>query len=373
VALVKLELQTSDFAEAAGFAARAIPRVPAMPALAGLLLTAEPAGGLRLAGYDVEVCSTMTAAANVLEPGQLLLPGRPVADVLRALPPGPMTATATAESIRIQTDIVDFSFPTMRLEDFPELPTVPPTAGTVPGAQLRRAIGQVAPVTSRDAVPPVLSAIRLELAPAGLRLVATDRYRLAFRSLDWTPTPTRTGAAASVVLVPAHELSAAATALDADRDWTIGADESHFTVDDGLRRSVLRLLDGSYPAVDRLVPTSFSCTLRADRDELGAAVRRVSLADEQRGRGAVTLDVSADRVTVEGGSGSSRGRQRVPAAADGESFRVAFTASYLIQALQCLDGETAQLGLNPGVGKVLVTAAGVDSYRHVLMSRQLPG
>src|SRR5882757_9077739 len=265
VAPVKLELQTSDFAEAAGFAARAIPRVPAMPALAGLLLTAESTGRLTLTGYDVEVCSTMTAAASVLEPGQLLLPGRPVADVLRALPPGPLTATATAESIRIQTDIIDFSFPTMRLEDFPELPTVPPAAGVVPGAQLRRAVGQVAPITGRDAVPPVLSAIRFELAPAGLRLTATDRYRLAFRSVDWTPTAT----ADTVVLVPAHELAAAVTALDVDRDWTIGADASHFAIDDGLRRSVLRLLDGSYPSVDRLIPSNFSCTLHADRDELG--------------------------------------------------------------------------------------------------------
>jgi hypothetical protein len=52
--------------------------------------------------------------------------------------------------------------------------------------------------------------------------------------------------------------------------------------------------------------------------------------------------------------------------------RVAFTGTYLVQALQALDGKVAALGLNPGVGKVLVSAEGVDSYRHVLMSRQLP-
>jgi DNA polymerase-3 subunit beta len=215
----------------------------------------------------------------------------------------------------------------------------------------------------------MLTAIRCEFAADGLRLAATDRYRLALRSVPYLSPPTAVGTA---VLVPAHLLSAAATALDADASWSLGCTSVQFAVGEGSRRSVLRLLDASYPTIERLVPTEFSCSLRVDRDALLAASRRVTLADEQRAQGAVVLDVRADQVMVSSGSGPSRGRQRLVARADGSPVRVAFTAAYLVAALQALDGEVAVLGLNPGVGKVLVSAEGVDSYRHVLMSRQLP-
>jgi DNA polymerase-3 subunit beta len=366
---VRFELDTTEFADAAGFAARHVPRIPALPALAGLLLSAEPGAGVTITGSDIEAWSTATIAAEVSQPGRLLLPGRPIADVLRALPPGPATVEATEDAFRLQTDIVDFSFPTMKLEDYPEPPDEPTSAGTVAGAQLRRAAAQVATVTSRDAVPPVLGAIRVQLGPDELRLAGTDRYRLAFRSVDWSFA----GADTTTVLVPGQLFAAAATGLDADADWSVGCDAGHISIADGRRRTIVRLFDGTYPEVERYVPTEFSCVLRADRDELATAVRRVSLADEQRGHGAVVLDVTSDLVRVEGGSGHSRGRQRLPGIAEGEPLKVAFTVSYLTQALQSLDGETAQLSMNPGVGKVLVTAAGVDSYRHVVMSRQLPG
>jgi DNA polymerase-3 subunit beta len=378
---VRFELDTTAFADAAGFAARHVPRIPALPALAGLLLSAEPGVGVTITGSDIEAWSTATVPAEVTEAGRLLLPGRPVADVLRALPPGPATVEATEDAFRLQTDIVDFSFPTMRLEDYPEPPEQPTSAGTVAGAQLRRAAAQVATVTSRDAVPPVLSAIRVQLGPDELRLAGTDRYRLAFRSVDWSSSAAGSargltphgGADTTTILVPGQLFAAAASGLDADTDWTVGCDAGHISVADGARRTIVRLFDGAYPEVERYVPTEFSCVLRADRDELATAVRRVSLADEQRGHGAVVLDVGSDLVRVEGGSGHSRGKQRLPGIAEGEPLRVAFTVSYLTQALQSLDGETAQLSMNPGVGKVLVTAAGIDSYRHIVMSRQLPG
>lgn len=366
---MRFELDTTQFADAAGFAARHVPRIPALPALAGLLLSAEPGVGVTITGSDIEAWSTATVAAEVSEPGRLLLPGRPVADVLRALPPGPATVEASADAFRLQTDIVDFSFPTMRLEDYPEPPKEPSIAGSVAGAALRRATAQVATVTNRDAVPPVLAAIRVQLGPDELRLAGTDRYRLAFRSVDWSFA----GTDPTTILVPGQLFATAAAALDADKDWAIGCDAAHISLDDGARRTVVRLFDGTYPDVERYVPTDFSCVLRADRDELATAVRRVSLADEQRGHGAVVLDMTPDLVRVEGGSGHSRGRQRLPGVAEGEPLRVAFTVSYLTQALQSLDGDTAQLSMNPGVGKVLVTAAGVDSYQHVVMSRQLPG
>ncbi len=366
---MKIEVETGQLAEATRFVVRTLPRAPALPALAGLLVTASPATGLTVTGYDVDSSSTVTVPATVSAAGRALLPGRPLADVLGTLPAGLASITAADDTIGLATDEVEFCFPTVRIEDFPGLPALPPQLCTVAGRELQRAVAQVAPVTGRDSVPPMLTAIRCEFAADELRLAATDRYRLALRSVPYVSAPTAVG---TTLLAPAHLLSAAASALDAGVDWTLGCTSVQFAVGDGSRQSVMRLLDASYPTIERLVPTEFACTLRVERDALLAATRRVTLADEQRAHGAAVLDVRADQVMVSSGSGPSRGRQRLVARAEGSPVRVAFTAAYLAAALQALDGEVAVLGLNPGVGKVLVSADGVDSYRHVLMSRQLP-
>jgi hypothetical protein len=83
---------------------------------------------------------------------------------------------------------VRFVVPTMSTDDYPPLPSFPPPVGEVDTLGFAAAVGQVAPAAGRDDMVPVLTAVRLEFASAGLTLVATDRYRLAVRTISWQPT-----------------------------------------------------------------------------------------------------------------------------------------------------------------------------------------
>lgn len=363
---MKLEVAVPAIAEAVAFAARHSPRVPAMPAMAGLLLEADAAGSLTCTGYDVEASSTMAVPAIVSEPGVLLLPGRPAAEILRSLPPVDAVITADDAAVRIAAADIDFTLPVLDPQDVAPLPGPPAPAGTVAGAALRQAVRQVASVTGRDVVPPVLTAVRLDLGEAELRFAATDKYRIALRTLPWR------GSQPGRVLVPAHQLCDATAVLDPEREWTLGVDAAHLALRDGVRTCVLRLMDGVYPPIESVVPEGFASGVQVARGPFVQAVRRVCLADDQRARGAVVLTADGDSVEVSGGvGGTGHGRQRLPCQVTGESVRAAFTASYLIGALDSLEGEDARIELNPGVGKVLIT--GAPGYRHVVMSRRLPG
>lgn len=366
---MKIEAAVPAIAEAAAFAARHSPRVPAIPAMAGMVLQADVSGQVTFTGYDVEASSTMTVPALISEPGLALLPGRPVAEILRTLPPGETMIAIEDTTVRITAGEIEFVLPIMEADDRARLADPPAATGHVAGADLKQAIGQVASVTGRDVVPPILTAVRIDLGPQDVRLAATDKYRIALRSLRW-----EADGAAARALVPAHQLAATAAALDPTRDWSLGVDGAHLAVRDGLRTCMLRLIDGAYPPIESVVPESFASMVQIDRIALLQAIRRVSLAVEERNRGAIVLTSSdSDSAEVTGGSGTSRGRQRLACRHTGQEVGAAFTATYLIAALESLPSEWASIRLNPGIGKVLIGAPDVADYQHVVMSRRLPG
>ena len=100
-----------------------------------------------------------------------------------------------------------FTLVTLPVKEYPRLPELPLLAGTVDGGALATAIGQVAPAASRDDTLPVITGVNVEIDGDSIRLVATDRYRLAIRELGWNPARADTR---STMLVPAKTLADAA-------------------------------------------------------------------------------------------------------------------------------------------------------------------
>ena len=119
--------------------------------------------------------------------------------------------TVEGSRLTIACGSARFTLPTMPVDDYPTLPSMPTTAGTVGGAEFAAAVSQVAVAAGRDDTLPMLTGVRLEIACEKLTLAATDRYRLAVRELGWNPgDPT---AADVQVLVPARTLADAAKSL----------------------------------------------------------------------------------------------------------------------------------------------------------------
>ena len=111
-----------------------------------------------------------------------------------------------------------FTLPTMPVEDYPSLPSMPTTAGVVDSATFAEAVSQVAVAAGRDDTLPMLTGVRLEIEGEQLTLAATDRYRLAVRELAWRPEQPDLSAA---VLVPARTLADAAKTLTTGSEITL--------------------------------------------------------------------------------------------------------------------------------------------------------
>ncbi|CAM5626465.1 Beta sliding clamp OS=Streptomyces glaucescens OX=1907 GN=dnaN PE=3 SV=1 [Streptomyces glaucescens] len=220
--------------------------------------------------------------AEVEEDGTVLVSGRLLADISRALPNRP---------VEISTDgvraTVVCGFPltlhTLPVEEYPALPQMPNATGTVPGEVFASAVQQVAIAAGRDDTLPVLTGVRIEIEGDTVTLASTDRYRFAVREFLWKP---ENPDASAVALVPAKTLLDTAKSLGAGDSVTLalsgsGAGEGLIGFEGAGRRTTTRLLEGDLPKYRTLFPTEFNSVAVIETAPFVEAVKRVALVAER--------------------------------------------------------------------------------------------
>ena len=253
---MKFRVERDVLADAAAWVARSLPARPPVPVLGGVLVEASsgPSGErLTVSGFDYETSASVEIDATIGDPGRVLVSGRLLADITRALPSKPVDLVVDGSRATINCGNSRFSLPTMPVEDYPQLPAMPQLAGTVAAEELAAAVAQVAVAAGRDDTLPMLTGIRMEIEGARLTLAATDRFRLAVRELEWQPEDTEQY---SAVLIPARTLAEVAKTLaGAGRvELALSAGDGMLGITGAGRRATTRLLDAEFPRFRQLIP-----------------------------------------------------------------------------------------------------------------------
>lgn len=373
---MKIRVERDGFADAVAWAARILPQKAALPVLAGLRLEVGPDGILSLSGFDYEVSANAELEATVAEAGAILVPGRLLSEITRSLPPQPVDLATEGSRVVLTCGSSKFTLPTLPLEEYPTLPSMPQVAGTVGSDAFAEAVSAVAVAAGRDDALPVLTGIRLEIDGEQVTLAATDRYRLAVRTMKWAPTDPGMQATA---LVPARTLADAAKSLTSGAEVTLslsGSDtgEGLIGLSGAHRSTTSRLLDGEFPKYRSLLPDTSSATATVDSSALTDAVRRVALVASRTSP--IRLTFSEAGVSLEaGGVDEAEATEALPGGFEGEPLTIAFNATYLLDGLGSLDSDEAQLAFTgPTKPAVLTGKSGADGgtdHRYLLMPVRL--
>src|ERR687883_549741 len=125
---MKFRVAREVLADAVAWTARSLPPRPSVPVLAGILLGGEN-DQLSVSGFDYEVSARAEVDVQATESGRALVPGRLLAEITRALPPHPVDVVAEGARLSITCGNARFSLPTLPVEDYPSLPSMPSSAG----------------------------------------------------------------------------------------------------------------------------------------------------------------------------------------------------------------------------------------------------
>lgn len=377
---MKFLVERDVLSEAVAWVVRGLSNRPPVPVLAGVLITAEEEGTLTLSAYDYEVSATVTVEADVSEGGQVLVLGKLLADIARSLPAKPVQVATDGAKVQLTCGSSRFSLIQMPVADYPQLPGQGESSGSVAGDVFTQAVHQVSIAADRGDTLPILTGVRVEIDGEKITMLATDRYRLAMRELTWNPAVSDSS---HVSLIPARTLNETAKSLGAAASVEVSFGDSQRS--DGLvgfgagqRRTTTRLLDGEYPKVTSIFPTSVDTVAVVDTQELIDAVRRVALVAERNTP--VRLRFSDGQLAIEAGTGDdAQGSEAVSATLEGPEIEIAFNPHFLLDGLGVLNAPYTRLAFTqpsrPAVisGQAELEGESDESYRYVLMPVRFAG
>lgn len=376
---MKIRVERDVLAEAVAWVARSLPARPPAPVLAGLLLKAED-GALSFSSFDYEVSARVSVDAEIEEDGTVLVSGRLLADICRALPNRPVEISTDGVRATVSCGSSRFTLHTLPVEEYPALPQMPTATGTVPGEVFASAAAQVAIAAGRDDTLPVLTGVRIEIEGDTVTLASTDRYRFAVREFRWKP---ENADASAVALVPAKTLLDTAKALTSGDTVTLalsgsGAGEGLIGFEGAGRRTTTRLLEGDLPKYRTLFPTEFNSVAVIETAPFVEAVKRVALVAERNTP--VRLSFEQGVLILEAGSSDdAQAVERVDSVLEGDDISIAFNPTFLLDGLSAIDSPVAQLSFTTSTkpallsGRPAVDAEADDAYKYLIMPVRLSG
>lgn len=380
---MRFQVNRDVFSEAVSFAVKLLPQRTTLPILSGVLIETSETG-LTLSAFDYEVSAQTTIVADVEEPGRILVSGRLLADIASRLPAAPVQFATEETKISVVCGSAHFTLLSMPVEEYPTLPTVSGASGLLPGEEFATAVAQVAVAASRDDVTPVITGVQLEISQGNLSLIATDRYRVAVRDVDWDSGDSAEQETVTA-LVPARTLQEVGKTFGHSATVTVTiarGDERELIAFSADKKTVTSLLiKGNFPPVKRLFPESVENYAVMNTAELIEAVRRVSLVLEREA--ALRFSFSLDGLVLEAiGSEQAQASETIDAHLSGGDTVVSLKPQFLLDGLSAVHSEFVRISFtkteNPNKpGPVLITSQsskdqpGADNYKYLLQPNLL--
>jgi DNA polymerase-3 subunit beta len=318
---------------------------------------------LRVVGSDLDLTIGAGALVSGERDGVGVLNAKLLTDIVRALPEGRVTLEIGDDRATISGGRSTFHVPTLSAMEFPKVsePTGDPVP--VPTEVFAAAVRQVVPAASSDPNRPLLGGVQIEAEDDGVKLVATDSYRLAVRDL---PGASILGVGQSV-LVPRNALHELLRMLgDSDElVLRLGEREASFTVGDSYL--VTRLIEGQFPTYRTLIPDAHPNRLTVNRTSLIEAVKRVKVVARDAST-PVRLTMDGDALVLRASTQDyGDADEAVDASFDGETLDAAFNPDYLISGAEAAVGDEIILETIDGLKPALLRSPENPEYRYVLM------
>ena len=386
---LRFRLVREDFADAVAWVARCLPTRPTVPVLAGVLITGTDEG-LTIAGFDYDVSAQVVVPAEIASTGAVLVSGRLLSEITRALPAKPVDVSVDGTRVLLTCGSAKFSLPAMPVEDYPALPALPEETGVISADVFGEAVSQVAVAAGRDDTLPMLTGIRVEISGETVVLAATDRFRLAVRELTWSTTNPGLEAA---VLVPARTLAEAAKAVTPGSDVHLAlgtgsavGEERLLGIRSSGKRSTTRLLDTEFPKFRQLLPAEHTALATVGVAELSEAIKRVALVPDRAAQ--VRMEFTDGLLHLSAGAdGVGLAEEDLEVDFVGEPLTIAFNPTYLTDGLASLHSDRVTFGFTTASKPAVLRPAPEDGgpsgvgpfpamhtdYVYLLMPVRLPG
>jgi DNA polymerase III subunit beta len=345
-----------------------VERKNTIPILANVLLEANGTE-VKMLATDLEVGLRSKCPATVSKSGSLTLPAKKLYEIVKALPETDVRIEEDKGGVKVAADRFDSRMQTLPREDFPTLPEATGVvSATLPRDVLRQMVSKTQFAITGEDTRYFLNGALFLLRPESMGLVSTDGHRLAHITVArdaGTPAKGSDPAEELRVILPRKTLLELGRLLgEGEGDVLYERGENHLFFTLGDRVLISRMIDGQFPAFERVIPKNNDKHVEFDRDRLTAAVKRVALLSNERSR-AVKVQIDKGKVEIASSSpefGEAKEILMVDYA--GAPVTICFNAQYVLDFLGVVETDTVSLDFKDEMSQAVLKPVGAEGYEY---------
>ena len=339
-----------------------VERKNTIPILANVLMEAKD-DEVRFLATDLEVALRSKCQATIAKGGSLTLPAKKFYEIVRSLPETDIRIAEDKGGVKVAADRFDSRIQTLPREDFPTLPESGGTpSATLPRTSVKEMVAKTQFAITGEDTRFFLNGALFVLKPHEMSLVATDGHRLAIVTVA-RESQNQKDADEVRAILPKKTLGELARLLnEGDGDIAYERGENHLFFDVGGRLLISRMIDGQFPAYERVIPKGNDKHIEFERDRLTNAVKRVALLSNERAR-AVKIQIDKGKVDVTSSSPDlGEAKETLPVDYNGTAMQICFNAQYVLDFLSAVSTDVVSLELKDEVSQAVMKPVGAEGY-----------
>ncbi len=319
------------------------------PIMECMKLTAEREE-VRLLATDGELSIQKVIKAEVLEEGEICVPGKLFADFTSKLLGEEIALSTSEKGMEIKyRDSVSY-MQTLSAEEFPAINLdIGENSFVMKSGGFKKLVAQTTFCCAQDDSRPVLKGCRLEFG-SELEAVALDGYRLAL-----THAEILAKSGENAIICPARTLNEIARMLpDGDGEVTLYTQGGMLMVGGESLTIVSRLYQGEFIRKENVIPTKFSTEVTLSKAELIASAERAAILNRGDKNNLVTFDIVPGSVKISSVSDYGNVSESVAAQVEGVDLVISMNAKFLLDALRAVDEETVVLSFGSAISPFIL-------------------
>ena len=343
-----------------------VERKNTIPILANVLIEAK-GDEMRMLATDLEVALRSRCLASVAKGGSLTLPAKKLYEIVKALPETDVRIEEDKNGVKVAADRFDSHMQTLPREDFPTLPEAAGTSSaSLSREALREMVGKTQFAITGEDTRYFLNGALFVLRTDSMSLVATDGHRLALVTVkrSGADEAVKPGEEVKVILPKKTLLELGRLLSEGEGDIHYERGENHLFFEVAGRVLISRMIDGQFPAYERVIPKSNDKEIEFERERLTSAVKRVALLSNERSR-AVKFEIDKGKVEVTSSSSEfGEAREHLPVEYDGTAMTISFNAQYVLDFLNVAETDVVSLSLKDVVSQAVMKPVGAEGYEY---------
>lgn len=369
---MKFHASREDFLHGLNIASRAVSTNNTLPILANILLRAEGAK-LYFEATNLEIAIRYFLQTDVSNEGSITIPAKLFQSYISLLNDDEIQIhVAEGNTIHVVSKDSKTQIKGLSSRDFPQIPTVERKYEiTLPTKKLSEAISEVVFAAATSSARPILSGVYMYGSGNILKLVATDSYRLAEKTIQLEKEIS--GEIRSII--PARTMLELGRLLGeaALESVTVIISDNQILFKFGNIELTSRLIDGQFPNYAQVIPQGAKSQVMLEKLALAQTIKRISLfAKENNNNIKLHIDPAAQKLRITTDV-TQIGTEEVEldAKVEGEENRIALNSEYVLDLLNALPGGEVKIGMDNKLSPALVRHEKVEDYLHIVMPLKL--